>query len=223
MTYPICQTRFWYVPERAEGGSVAESRRRGRHAVRRCRTGKMLWVAAPVLAGGVAVGLHVTSGAEGGAPAVVAESSRGAGASTLGAPEAAPDGRGARPAAGSRAAPGRARAAEAKGDDVRHTDRQAADYFHASWGPGDKALRRMKDIRTVGGYLRIYTDLPDSAHDSSTAITLCERGLAYLRTRGVPEPVVFVHARTGGNGNPVLANILGDSDRTCRVTRPAPR
>ncbi|MFG2073430.1 hypothetical protein [Nonomuraea maritima] len=211
---------------------------RGRHAGRRravrSRTGKMLWVAVPVLAGGVVavlVGVRATSGAEGGGPAAVAGWGRtpvsGPGASALGGtggaalpdgPAATPEGSGARPAGGSLAA----RGADAK-DDHRHTDRQAADYFHASWGVGDKALRRMKDIRTVGGYLRIYTDLPDSAHDSSTAITLCERGLAYLRARGVAEPVVFVHARTGGNGNPVLANILGDSDRTCRVSRPARR
>ncbi|MFC5829097.1 hypothetical protein [Nonomuraea insulae] len=116
----------------------------------------------------------------------------------------------------------------ADGDDFRadgpsrHTDRQAAEYFRTTWGPDDKALKRLKDIRTVGGYLRIYTDLPESADNSLTAITLCERGLAYLHSRGVPNPVVFVQAEFGGNGNPVLANILGPSDRSCRVTHPAP-
>lgn len=104
----------------------------------------------------------------------------------------------------------------------RHTDHQAARYFRTQWGSGDKALKRLKDIRTVGGYLRIYTDLPESADNSATAITLCERGLEYLRARGVSDPVVFVQAEFGGNGNPVLANILGPSDRTCRVTHPAP-
>lgn len=116
----------------------------------------------------------------------------------------------------------------ADGDDFRadgpsrHTDRQAAEYFRTTWGPDDKALKHLKDIRTVGGYLRIYTDLPESADNSLTAITLCERGLAYLHSRGVPNPVVFVQAEFGGNGNPVLANILGPSDRSCRVTHPAP-
>ncbi|MEV4169723.1 hypothetical protein [Nonomuraea sp. NPDC049709] len=104
----------------------------------------------------------------------------------------------------------------------RHTDQQAAEYFRTQWGPDDKALKRLKDIRTVGGYLRIYTDLPDSADNSLTAVTLCERGLAYLHSRGVPNPVVFVHSKFGGNGNPVLANILGPGDRSCRVTHPAP-
>ncbi|MFI7440141.1 hypothetical protein [Nonomuraea indica] len=80
----------------------------------------------------------------------------------------------------------------------------------------------MKDIRTVGGYLRIYTDLPESADDSAAALTLCERGLAYLGERGTKEPVVFVQARPGENGSPVLANILGPGDTTCRVTHPDP-
>ncbi|WP_443151193.1 hypothetical protein [Nonomuraea sp. KM88] len=104
----------------------------------------------------------------------------------------------------------------------RHTDREAAEFFRTRWGAGDKALKRLKDIRTVGGYLRIYTDLPESAGNSATALTLCERGLDYLRARGVARPVVFVQAEFGENGNPVLANILGPSDTSCRVTHPAP-
>jgi hypothetical protein len=104
----------------------------------------------------------------------------------------------------------------------RHTDRQAAAYFRTHWGPNDKALKRLKDIRTVGGYLRIYTDLPDTAYNSAHAITLCKRGLDYLRAAGVAKPVVFVQAEFGENGNPVLANILGPSDHNCRVTHPAP-
>ncbi|MFD0471964.1 hypothetical protein ACFQ0B_29405 [Nonomuraea thailandensis] len=104
----------------------------------------------------------------------------------------------------------------------RHTDHQAAEYFRTNWGPDDKAMKRLKDVRSVGGYLRIYTDLPETADNSLTAIILCERGLAYLRSRGVEDPVVFVQAEFGGNGNPVLANILGPADRSCRVTHPAP-
>ncbi|MFG1709950.1 hypothetical protein ACFLIM_42975 [Nonomuraea sp. M3C6] len=104
----------------------------------------------------------------------------------------------------------------------RHTDRQAAEYFRTHWGPDDKALKRLKDIRTVGGYLRIYTDLPETAHNSRQAITLCKRGLEYLRAAGVANPVVFVQAGFGENGNPVLANILGPSDPNCRVTHPTP-
>ncbi|MGV9374669.1 hypothetical protein ACWDRB_02580 [Nonomuraea sp. NPDC003707] len=117
--------------------------------------------------------------------------------------------------------PGEAEGYKANGPS-RHTDQQAAEYFRTHWGPDDKALKRLKDIRTVGGYLRIYTDLPETAGNSSQAITLCERGLAYLRARGVAHPVVFVQAEFGENGNPVLANILGPSDTSCRVTHPAP-
>ncbi|MFI9590145.1 hypothetical protein [Nonomuraea sp. NPDC052265] len=105
----------------------------------------------------------------------------------------------------------------------RHTDREAADYFRTHWGPGDKAMKHLKDIRTVGGYLRIYTNLPDTADNSPTAITLCKRGLEYLRANGVKRPIVFVQAEFGENGNPVLANILGPSDHNCRVTYPRPK
>ncbi|MFI7112153.1 hypothetical protein ACIBK9_37990 [Nonomuraea sp. NPDC050227] len=120
---------------------------------------------------------------------------------------------------------------EAKGGDSagykadgpsRHTDREAAEYFRARWGRGDKAMKHLKDIRTVGGYLRIYTNLPDSADNSAAAITLCKRGLEYLRANGVKRPIVFVQAEFGENGNPVLANILGPSDHSCRVTYPRP-
>ncbi|MEV0229469.1 hypothetical protein [Nonomuraea sp. NPDC050786] len=104
----------------------------------------------------------------------------------------------------------------------RHTDQQAAEYFRTHWGPDDAALKRLKDIRTIGGYLRIYTDLPESAGNSSQALTLCKRGLEYLRSLGVARPVVFVQAEFGENGNPVLANILGPSDTSCRVTHPEP-
>lgn len=103
-----------------------------------------------------------------------------------------------------------------------HTDQHATEYFQKRWGEDDKALKRINDIRTVGGYLRIYTDLPESASNSRVAITLCKRGLAYLKETGVAKPVVFVQAEYGENGNPVLANILGRSDTTCRVTHPAP-
>ncbi|WP_143043577.1 hypothetical protein [Nonomuraea jiangxiensis] len=104
----------------------------------------------------------------------------------------------------------------------RHTDRRAYAYFRTHWGPKDKAMKRLKEIRTVGGYLRIYTDMPDSAANSAHAITLCKRGLEYLRAAGVADPVVFVQAEFGGNGNPVLANVLGPADRDCRVTHPTP-
>lgn len=102
----------------------------------------------------------------------------------------------------------------------KHTDRRAADYFKRRWD--DKPVKRIKDVRTVGGYLRIYTDLPESADNSDSALTLCERGLEYLRDQGVADPVVFVQAEFGENGNPVLANILGPGDDNCRVTHPEP-
>ncbi|MFI9554293.1 hypothetical protein [Nonomuraea endophytica] len=101
-----------------------------------------------------------------------------------------------------------------------HTDKKAAEHFRTRWGSGDPAVKHLKDIRTVGGYLRIYTDLPEEADNSKNALTLCERGLDYLREQGVTDPVVFVQAEFGENGNPILANILGPADTTCRVTHP---
>ena len=103
-----------------------------------------------------------------------------------------------------------------------YTDRKASAYFTKRWGGNDAVARRLTDIRTVGGYLRIYTDLPESAGNSSAALTLCQRGLEYLRGEGVLDPVVFVQAELGENGNPVLANILGLTDRTCQVTYTEP-
>jgi hypothetical protein len=104
----------------------------------------------------------------------------------------------------------------------RHSDTQALAYFAWRWGADDPVIKRITDIRTVGGYLRIYTDLPESAGDSRPAVTLCEHGLDYLTKRlGRSDPVVFVQARFGENGNPVLANILGPHDGDCRVTHPA--
>lgn len=130
---------------------------------------------------------------------VVAGSGRGIASPTLSAPPAA---------------------APSKAPPSKHTDKAAADYFTKRWGGSDKAAKRLKDIRTVGGFLRIYTDLPETANNSAQAITLCERGLEYLKEAGVADPVVFVQAEFGENGNPVLANVLGPSDKDCRVTHP---
>ena len=102
----------------------------------------------------------------------------------------------------------------------KHTDAGAVEYLRRT---KDKASSRVKDVRSVGGYLRIYTDLPQSADNSSQAIELCQRGLRYLiEEQGVPDPVVFVQAEFGENGNPVIANILGPADENCRVTYPDP-
>ncbi|MER6828623.1 hypothetical protein ABT352_21770 [Streptosporangium sp. NPDC000563] len=101
----------------------------------------------------------------------------------------------------------------------KHTDKKAVAYFESR-----KATKRVKDIRMVGGYLRIYTDLPESASNSKQAIKLCEAGVDYLVGElGVPSPVVFVQAEFGENGNPVLANVLGPDDPDCRLTYPSPR
>jgi hypothetical protein len=103
----------------------------------------------------------------------------------------------------------------------KYTDTKAEAYFRSRWS--DKTAKRVKDIRTEGGYLRIYTNLPENAGNSKTAITLCKRGLEYLAERGESNPVVFVQARFGENGNPVLANVLGPDDDDCRVTYPKPK
>ncbi|GAA3025072.1 hypothetical protein [Streptosporangium longisporum] len=98
----------------------------------------------------------------------------------------------------------------------RHTDKGAVAYFK-----GHKASKRVKDVRMVGGYLRIYTDLPETADNSKQAVTLCEAGVDYLVGElGTPSPVVFVQAEFGENGNPVLANMLGPDDPDCRLTYP---
>ncbi|MEN3534117.1 hypothetical protein AAH991_03300 [Microbispora sp. ZYX-F-249] len=103
----------------------------------------------------------------------------------------------------------------------KYTDTKAEAYFRSRWN--DKPAKRVKDIRTEGGYLRIYTNLPENADNSKTAITLCKRGLEYLAERGEANPVVFVQSRFGENGNPVLANVLGPDDDDCRVTYPKPK
>ncbi|MDR8415006.1 hypothetical protein MTP10_40540 [Nonomuraea sp. 3-1Str] len=122
---------------------------------------------------------------------------------------------------GARGATGAAGATAAAGTS-RDAELTAVEYFRARWGSGDGAMRHVRDVRTIGGYLRIYTDLPESAANSADALTLCRRGLEYLRRDGAAHPVVFVQARFGENGNPVLANILGPADTSCRVTHPDP-
>lgn len=112
----------------------------------------------------------------------------------------------------------RAMEAEASGLS-KHTDKKALAYFESR-----KVTKRLKDIRMVGGYLRIYTDLPESADNSKQAIKLCEAGVDYLVGElGTARPVVFVQAAFGENGNPVLANVLGPGDPDCRVTYPRPK
>jgi hypothetical protein len=102
----------------------------------------------------------------------------------------------------------------------KYTDTKALTYFRNAWQ--DATTKRISDIRTAGRYLRIYTNLPESADNSKTALALCERGLKYLAEIGEDNPVVFVQAKFGENGNPVLANILGPDDKDCRVTHPDP-
>ncbi|KAA9380623.1 hypothetical protein F5972_05735 [Microbispora cellulosiformans] len=102
----------------------------------------------------------------------------------------------------------------------KYTDKKADAYFRSRWN--DKTAKKVKDIRTTGRYLRIYTSLPENADNSKAAITLCKRGLEYLAERGEVNPVVFVQSRFGENGNPVLANVLGPDDDDCRVTYPKP-
>ncbi|WP_214415434.1 hypothetical protein [Sphaerisporangium fuscum] len=105
----------------------------------------------------------------------------------------------------------------------KHTDTKAVTYFKQRWAK-DKAVKRITDIRTVGKYLRIYTNLPENAHNSKSAIDLCKRGLEYLSKEvGEQSPVVFVQAQFGQNGNPVLANVIGPGDHSCRLSAPDPK
>ncbi|WP_157521747.1 hypothetical protein [Herbidospora cretacea] len=109
----------------------------------------------------------------------------------------------------------------AKRKETEFSDKEALAYFDDRWD--DETHRHITDIRTSGTYLRIYTDLPESKDNSPAALRLCERGMQYLGELGVAKRVVFVQARTGGNGNPVLANVLGPKDDDCRVTYPKPK
>ncbi|GGL26319.1 hypothetical protein [Planomonospora parontospora] len=141
----------------------------------------------------------------------------GAGEADAGKPGTREPGGGKSEKAEKREKGGSAEEVEAAGRS-KHTDTRAVAYFQRS-----KAAKRVKDIRMVGGYLRIYTDLPESADNSKQAIELCETGLDYLAEEvGEDAPVVFVQAEFGENGNPVLANVLGPDDSTCRVTYPKP-
>ncbi|WP_433224483.1 hypothetical protein [Microtetraspora malaysiensis] len=173
-----------------------------------------------VVAAGVAVSRPLLAGADGTpapvrAAAVAPAASSGAAASggdltVTSAGGAASSGRVAR-SKGEVTASGRS----------KYTDDQAVAYFTSRWD--DKTTKRVRDIRTTGRYLRIYTNLSENASNSKSAITLCRRGLEYLKEIGESNPVVFVQAKYGQNGNPVLANILGPDDDTCRVTHPKPR
>jgi len=108
-------------------------------------------------------------------------------------------------------------------EDIDEDDGEVLAYFRQRWGKGDAAMKKVKDIRILGGYLRVYTKLPDTAVNSKHAVKLCERARDYLaKERGVRHPVVFVHAKAGLNGHPVLANDLGKGDRDCRLTTPRP-
>jgi hypothetical protein len=77
--------------------------------------------------------------------------------------------------------------------------------------PGAAHVRRLV---WSGPMLRVYTDLPESAANSRTAVALCRAAAAYLRSDG-RSPGVFVHARRH-DGYPVLANMLNARD-DCRL------
>ncbi|WP_248961212.1 hypothetical protein [Sphaerisporangium perillae] len=202
------------------GRSLARSRRGGH----RRRKPRRAWILegfsalAAVVVTVLAVGVVFLR--PGGAPA--ASGAATARPSAAGTPAGAPAGDGSQAkAAGARLKKARDPAKTASGPS-EHTDVKAVSYFKQRW-VADKAVKRITDIRTVGKYLRIYTDLPESAHNSKSAIDLCKRGLEYLvQEVGDEHPVVFVQAEFGQNGNPVLANILGGGDASCRLTHPAP-
>jgi hypothetical protein len=79
--------------------------------------------------------------------------------------------------------------------------------------PDKKITGHVKEVVQSGDFLRVYTDLPEGDENSKQAISLCEWTTEYLRNlRGEKAPVVFVHAKTTGNGNVVLANKQGEKD-----------
>ncbi|MDF5757905.1 hypothetical protein [Spongiactinospora sp. TRM90649] len=203
-------------------------RRREHRARRRSGLGWVAAACAAALAGLGSVALaHTLTG--GGRPAVVAAPPSASPVTTAPAEGAAPPEPGDEGAraeveaadAGAKQTKKKRDADEQASGPSKHTDAQAADYLKRD---DDTPAKRVKDVRSVGGYLRIYTDLPDTADNSRDAIELCQRGLRYLiEERGVADPVVFVQAEFGENGNPVLANIIGPDDANCRVSHPEPQ
>ncbi|GII76457.1 hypothetical protein Sru01_14390 [Sphaerisporangium rufum] len=180
-------------------------------------------VTVTALAAGTAVTRAGETPAATGAAALSPPAATGAAAATPGggARPAAADARASKPAKARKASKARDRARTASGPS-KHTDATAVGYFQERVTA--KAAKRVTDIRTVGNYLRIYTDLPDTAHNSKAALELCKRGKEYLvEEKGERSPVVFVQAEYGQNGNPVLANILGPGDHSCRLTYPKPK
>ncbi|WP_405146499.1 hypothetical protein OG589_04770 [Sphaerisporangium sp. NBC_01403] len=209
--------------QRVKSGKSLARSRRGGHRRRKVRRARVLELSAgltAVVVAGLAVGaVFVRPGGGASASGVPSRAP-----SAEGAPSAtpAPAGKGSGVEAASSGAKKARGAAKTASGPSKHTDAEAVSYFKKRW-VDDKAVKRITDIRTVGKYLRIYTDLPESAHNSKAAIDLCKRGLEYLvQEVGDQHPVVFVQAEYGQNGNPVLANILGPGDNSCRLTHPAP-
>ncbi|MEU8268456.1 hypothetical protein AB0B89_14940 [Sphaerisporangium sp. NPDC049002] len=204
------------------GKSLARSRRGGhrRRKARRTRVLEVFAGLAAIVVAAVAIGgVFVRPGGGASASGVPTLAP-----SVAGVPSATPDtaGKGSGVEAASTGAKKARGAAKTASGPSKHTDAKAMSYFKKRW-VGDKAVKRITDIRTIGKYLRIYTNLPESAHNSRSAIDLCKRGLEYLvQEVGDEHPVVFVQAEFGQNGNPVLANILGGGDDSCRLTHPAP-
>ncbi|MEO3812198.1 hypothetical protein ABGB17_24645 [Sphaerisporangium sp. B11E5] len=203
---------------------VARSKHGGRHRRRRARPAAVLQVVTGLTALTVAALAVIMMVRPAGDPPASAAAPAATATAAPGVSEG--DGPGGGP--GVTAADAGGAKAKKKDNDAtasgpsKHTDTEAVDYFKRRW-TADKSVKRITDIRTVGKYLRIYTDLPASKRNSKAAIDLCKRGMEYLvQEIGDEHPVVFVQAEFGQNGNPVLANILGGGDHSCRFTSPDP-
>ncbi|WP_433336376.1 hypothetical protein [Spirillospora sp. CA-294931] len=81
---------------------------------------------------------------------------------------------------------------------------------------GRKVAGHVKDVRRSGDFLRVYTDLEEGDENSEPAVSLCEWTTQFLKDAGDSAPRVFIHGKSEGNGEVVLANKQSDDD-DCEV------
>jgi hypothetical protein len=171
------------------------------------------WSGTASVALGVAavVGMSMIGSAES-PTAAVAGAAASARPPARSAPPATPGpGGGAAPAASGPAEPA------GTGSDAGSDVAPQALSFLKEKDPDESIAKHVREVVQSGDFLRVYTDLTEGQENSDQAISLCEWTTEYLKDqRGERAPVVFVHAKTSGNGNVVLANKQGDKD-DCEV------
>jgi hypothetical protein len=114
-----------------------------------------------------------------------------------------------KPAAAKVAAPAAPSAASVESAENPDADPGALAFLKAK-DPGSADLKHLRDVKWSGDFLRVYTDLKEYDTDSPAALKFCQWSVEYLEQNFKDqEPVVFVHAKKGGNGHVVLVNNAG--------------